>query len=244
MQDRQFVVIPARILQDQRLTGSEKILLAMISSLAESGGFCFASNEYLAEHSGSSERTIQRQIRNLEKNGYVERVRDDDLKTGRRIYINYDDRNDVGGASELSPQGRQARRGGDDKMSPNSTDDNKEENTVDKKVRGYSGKGPYHQDVVLPWQTLEFEEAWGRWITYKIEEKRFRFRSAKTEQAALLQLQKESRDQEFVAIQAISKSIASAWQGIHVHREMFKLTPVQNQQDGLAEALREQGYSV
>lgn len=64
-----------------------KILFAVIFNLSKEKGYCFASNKYFCETLSISDRSVNRYISALEKNGYIEiRVNNDD-KRSRLIYI-------------------------------------------------------------------------------------------------------------------------------------------------------------
>lgn len=51
---------------------NELRLLLIISSLTAKDGYCFASNNYLAELFAETEQTISKKIKNLENYGYIE----------------------------------------------------------------------------------------------------------------------------------------------------------------------------
>ena len=70
-----YVNIPAFILDDTDLSDSEKVLYGRIDGLSNNKDkpYCFASNSYLAEKSGKTERTIIRYINNLVDKGYIHR---------------------------------------------------------------------------------------------------------------------------------------------------------------------------
>jgi hypothetical protein len=73
MEDKpnRYVVIPARVLFDKRLSDKQKILLGVINNLSSWKGYCFASNEYLSRAIGCSIRTLQREIDMLVRAGYI-----------------------------------------------------------------------------------------------------------------------------------------------------------------------------
>ena len=83
-----YYVIPAQVFEDKDLEDSEKMFYGLLSGLAFSNGFCFASDAYLAKRKGVDERTISRWLEKLEKKGYVRR---DTKKNGmfwdRKIFI-------------------------------------------------------------------------------------------------------------------------------------------------------------
>lgn len=47
--DRLYSIIPATVLYNKELKANEKLLYAIITSLACKEGYCFATNKYLAE---------------------------------------------------------------------------------------------------------------------------------------------------------------------------------------------------
>jgi hypothetical protein len=85
-----YYVIPAQIFEDLDLEDSEKIFYGLLSGLAFSNGFCFASDAYLAKRKNVDERTIKRWLEKLEKKGYIRR---DTKKNGmywdRKIFITH-----------------------------------------------------------------------------------------------------------------------------------------------------------
>lgn len=58
-------------LYDENLNHSQRILLIIITKLAQKNGVCFASNSYLANLHNSSNPTITRAIKSLEEFGYI-----------------------------------------------------------------------------------------------------------------------------------------------------------------------------
>jgi hypothetical protein len=83
-----YYVTPAQVFEDERLEHSEILFYALLSGLAYSNGYCFASDKYLAERMRSKERTIQDWLSRLEGFGYIRR---DTKKIGmgwdRKIFI-------------------------------------------------------------------------------------------------------------------------------------------------------------
>lgn len=84
-------VIPAPVRGDQTLTDKAKLLYADLSALADEKGYCWASNEYLAQLYKCGERTISRCISQLADLGFV-RIETVPVKGGkqhteRRIFL-------------------------------------------------------------------------------------------------------------------------------------------------------------
>jgi len=66
--------IPREILQNDKLTYHERILLAYIYHLDSSPNHCYASNRYLSELLNCSEKTIANVITSLKKKEVLETV--------------------------------------------------------------------------------------------------------------------------------------------------------------------------
>ena len=83
-----FCVIPSRLLRDPMLTASEKVLAAAISSLSKQCGYCYASNKYLSESCGTSEKTIESCLKSLKDKGYIDvNTKKNGMKWSRKIYL-------------------------------------------------------------------------------------------------------------------------------------------------------------
>ena len=76
-------VIPAPVRGDQTLTDKAKLLYADLSALADEKGYCWASNEYLAQLYKCGERTISRCIAQLAELGFI-RIETVPIKGGRK----------------------------------------------------------------------------------------------------------------------------------------------------------------
>lgn len=69
--------------------------------------------------------------------------------------------------------------------------------------------------VTLPWDCLEFVNAWDTWKEYKKVQHRFRYKSRVSEQAALHDLQRLSENDSQTAITYIHYAISKGWRGIY-----------------------------
>lgn len=86
-----YSVIPATILYNKELKANEKLLYAIITSLACKEGYCFATNKYLAEKLGVNPKTISSWISDLKNRNFiiVELIRNENKQIiQRKIYIN------------------------------------------------------------------------------------------------------------------------------------------------------------
>lgn len=66
-----FSVIPTEIIINKELSSTNKLLYAIISSLTNEKGYCWASNKYLGEMLDISERQIIKNIIKLEKENLI-----------------------------------------------------------------------------------------------------------------------------------------------------------------------------
>jgi len=80
-------VIPCRYLMSKDINSTQKLLIGLISSLSNLKGYCFASNDYLAECLDISKITASQLISDLEKKGYIGRIiyRNDKKQVEQRI---------------------------------------------------------------------------------------------------------------------------------------------------------------
>jgi len=95
-----WAVLPAAVRYDPELPPMARLIYAEISSLTESRGYCYASNDYFRQLYRMSERTLQRHLKALEDRGYI-RIQDGSGGRARRkIYAGvnplaaYPDKND------------------------------------------------------------------------------------------------------------------------------------------------------
>lgn len=85
-----YSIIPATILYNRDLKANQKILYAVITSLSNKEGYCFASNKYLAGKLNVGANTVSGWITDLRRKNLVqvELIRNDKQEIiQRRIYI-------------------------------------------------------------------------------------------------------------------------------------------------------------
>ena len=66
-----WAILPASVRYDERLTANAKLLYAEISALAQADGYCWASNQHLAELFHVDKKTVSRLISKLAEYGYI-----------------------------------------------------------------------------------------------------------------------------------------------------------------------------
>jgi hypothetical protein len=93
--------------------------------------------------------------------------------------------------------------------------------TTGKEGKGREGKGKEEgfPDVVFPFPSDEFKNAWMLWKQFKLDEHKFKYKSTLSEQAALKDLSEISGANENIAIKIIGKSMAKGWQGLFPLKE-------------------------
>jgi hypothetical protein len=82
-------VIPCRYLMSKDINSTQKLLIGLVSSLSNLKGYCFASNDYLAECLNISKITVSQLISDLEKKGYFGRIiyRNDKKQVEQRVLV-------------------------------------------------------------------------------------------------------------------------------------------------------------
>ena len=86
-----YSIIPSKILYNKELKANEKLLYAMITSLACKEGYCFATNNYFAKELGVHPKTVSSWISDLRDKNLVkvEIIRNENKQIiQRKIYIN------------------------------------------------------------------------------------------------------------------------------------------------------------
>ena len=71
MEQNYYIVIPAPVYLDRRLSYSAMILYGQISSLCNSNGYCWATNSYFSKINDVSKNTISTLISKLEECGHI-----------------------------------------------------------------------------------------------------------------------------------------------------------------------------
>lgn len=86
-----YAVIPATVLFNQKLKANAKLLYALITTLSNKEGYCFASNKYLGDKLGVNPHTISHLLSNLRELNfiYVDILRNEKQEIiQRKIYPN------------------------------------------------------------------------------------------------------------------------------------------------------------
>jgi len=67
----EYCIITSKVRNDVNLTGDAKIFCGELAVLSSKHGYCWGSDEELAEMKGTSDRTIQRWLNSMEEGGHI-----------------------------------------------------------------------------------------------------------------------------------------------------------------------------
>lgn len=100
-------VITAEVRYDKSLSSSQKVLFAEITSLQQSSGVCWASNNYFARLYDVDPSTVSKWVTGLEDKGYIKikYIREGNQIKQRRIEINQYPIEKIQGGIEIIQEG-------------------------------------------------------------------------------------------------------------------------------------------
>ncbi len=219
-----YLQLPSEVMVHlTRLSAVQLAIWADAWTWAQNGKPAYRTNEQLAEMFGITPKSVSRAISALKSYGML----DAQTTNGRqRILIALI-------PSNVHPRQRTSPRTSipsnvHDTSPPTSTlhplertsdipsnvhqEENREEKRIEKRIEKGSKR-----EIVYPWTSDAFMDAWGEWKKYKKAEKRFAFKSVTSEQTSLHKLQKDAGENEQLAIAAIGNAIANGWSGIFIN---------------------------
>ena len=180
------VWIPKAIYQDDKLTPTDKLILADIFNLCAEGGDYFKTNETIAKEVNISIPSVSRTIKKLINLNYIKCE-----YNGRSRLIKM-----ISTLIKLIKQPNQI-----DKAAISKRLDSIHSSIHTKK----------HISKERPFKSKEFDEIWEIWIDERKQQKRKKY-TPRGEQATLHNLQKISNNDEKTAIKIIQQSITQGWQ--------------------------------
>ena len=201
---RAGLFIPIDIWNLGELHPNERVLLAEVLNFESQGKECFASNAHFAELLNVSEATARGYISKLCNAGFL--IREGD-RYNRRLRKSAQTSAQIR-ADECVKSRKRVR-----KSTQTSAQNSAHNKTYNKTENKTLNKSAHTRDVVLPFQTDTFESAWNEWKEYKRTDHRFKYKTAQSEQRALIKLQNE-HPTETDAIEAIHTAIANGWKGL------------------------------
>lgn len=231
--------IAPEIWQSTDLNLVEKVLLADISALSSNDLVCFKTNETLASDLGVSVSTVKRSLARLIQTGMVEVApfngRKRELRTTGRITpldvgqsepAQSDPVHTEPGVGQSEPGVGHTEPGGGSHRPAR----------IQSRVQSKIQEKTQHNEVLMPFE--DFADIWAEWKEYKRAEHGFKYKTKKTEQTALHQLQKLSNDDRETARQIIAQSIANGWKGLFEFRGKTDRAITGADRDELAEYIR------
>ena len=204
--------IPERILS-LPLSWHERIFLSVVLSYTDTGKECFASAEFLAERCYCSEVQIRKTIKKLLELGYIKR---EGYASSRKLFLSELVPNGTCSISNTRSSKQNFKKFQMEQLDvPNGTHTIKTTKKSTKKLTSKDTRARgVVEEIVLPFDSLEFCEAWDRWKEYRAKEFGFKYKSHVSQQTALHSLQKLSDNNERTAIGIIGQSIAAGWRGL------------------------------
>ena len=182
------VWIPKAIYQDDKLSPTDKLILADIFNLCCEGGDYFKTNYTIAKEINISTPSVSRTIKKLTNLNYIKCE-----YNGRSRLIKM-----ISTLIKLIKQPNQI-----DKAAMSKRLDSIHNSKHIKK----------HISIDYPFNSKEFLDMWNIWLDERKQQKRKKY-TARGEQATLHNLQKISNNNEKQAIKIIQQSIAQGWQGL------------------------------
>jgi len=89
-----FAILTSDVIQSNQISIHAKFLFAIITSLTQQEGYCWASNKYFAEICKVEERSVQRWIKELKENNFIHvEISDDGSFHPRKIFPILNSRN-------------------------------------------------------------------------------------------------------------------------------------------------------
>lgn len=205
MPDPKFsgVWIPKAVFESQALSQSAKLLYGVIAGLDGSEG-CYASNAYLQEVLGASERAIQTLLAELDDLKLIVR----DTYRGRRV-IRTVEGIALGGCKKLRGGVQKSAGEGCKKLHPYIIVDNIDNITTP--TPSSEDMIPWAEDdgLKLPFSSDAFQKSWASWIDYRKELKKPLKPTTIKAQWKLFVKWGEQK-----SIESISQSIMNGWQGL------------------------------
>lgn len=123
-----FLIIPSNVYTNDTVSSEAKICYGLILSLSNTLGYSYATNDFLAEHLGTSVRTVQRYIKELLE---AKLIRLEYIKNKRRLIF------PIVEASNVEKRAKRSKMSNYDRFSPVSEVDVAKQEAIMKLIRGY-----------------------------------------------------------------------------------------------------------
>lgn len=203
-----------------------RVFLARLIALSKQDGASWAGDEFLAESLRCTPQHVRKMRRQLEESGHIvtegyghkRRLFVELAPTGAKVAPTgtSNHRRKQPQAQELQPEAQklQPQLRQEATTVAESIEEKRSNKEIVKKERAKK------TEIVMPWPSDEFAQAWADWKEYKRAEKGFRFKTVKSEQIALHKLYNDAEQDQHLAIYAIGTSIANGWAGLFVNAQL------------------------
>jgi len=203
-----------------------RVFLARLISLSKKDGASWAGDEFLAESLKCTPQHVRKMRKQLEESGHIVT---EGYGHNRRLFVELaptvakvaptgtsNQRRKQPEAQKLQPEAQklQPQLRQEATTVAESIEEKRSSKEIVKKERAKK------IEIVMPWPSDEFAQAWADWKEYKRAEKGFRFKTVKSEQIALHKLYNDAEQDQHLAIYAIGTSIANGWAGLFVNAQL------------------------
>ena len=203
-----------------------RVFLARLISLSKKDGASWAGDEFLAESLKCTPQHVRKMRKQLEQSGHIVT---EGYGHNRRLCVELaptvakvapvgtsNQRRKQPEAQKLQPEAQklQPQLRQEATTVAESIEEKRSSVEIVKKERAKK------IEIVMPWPSDEFAQAWADWKEYKRAEKGFRFKTVKSEQIALHKLYNDAEQDQHLAIYAIGTSIANGWAGLFVNAQL------------------------
>jgi len=233
-----YAQLPDEVLPKVRSWSAMQLAIwADVYTMNKTGMIYYRTNEQLSERWQADERTVRRVVRQLIECGAVS-ARQDGKRRILTATTEFEAKQRTKRSTDQSVPGpncprtklsakedQPVREGGPtgpkkgDQLAP------QVEHRVEQEEEQRVKRANAALEIVMPWESEAFADAWREWKEYKRVEKRFTFKSPKTEQTALHKLYQDAEGNEQLAIYAIGASVAAGWTGLivspNIRREFY-----------------------
>lgn len=207
--------IPPAIWCKGGLSLVDKTILATVHSFYANDREFYQTNATIAQDLGISESTVKRAMQNLVSLGCISVKAFDGRK--RKIELTKQVQNELAGRSKRPiSKVKKTQQKGQNEPAGRSKRPTKNNTTSNSKNNSNKGASKDKPELLMPFE--DFEEIWQQWCEYKWEQHRFKYKSHKSEQAALHYLQNLSKHDRQTAIEIIGYSIANGYKGLFEQR--------------------------
>ena len=218
MEHANGIWIPAEV-WELDLPPLHRVFLARLMALSKQDGASWAGDEFLALSLRCTPQHVRKMRLQLEASGHIIT---DGYGHNRRLSVEVapvvasNQRSKQPEAQKLQPEAQKLQP--QLRQEATTVAESKEEKRSNKEI--VKKEREKKTEIVMPWPSDEFAQMWQEWKDYKKAEHRFTYKSPRTEQATLHKLQQDAKDNEQLAIFAITKSITSGWKGLFINSKL------------------------